>query len=747
MANDFIPEAQAGEGAAPRGAPAPIDYRQIERPIEGITPYHLQHSGGAEHAEALQKVFREFGGAANAFAEQSAKKAGVAAGAAAGASPTGDGSQKTGLAALTTYGSSYNAAVQVAYLSRTKDNLATHIEQIRQDNEGDPATFEVAARAAAAAALKEAPNAYKPELEIDLNHMINAGIVRTREQQIQSARSEALSSYTDNRESRIQTLVKTSSALRGDEQSAVLTNALADDKSRLDALVKARAITPERAAQWHAKYNSDMATAVQAGHIDYLTSTAMDHVRAGDLTAGDEAWKKFINDPNNSEDDKNAFTKQYHAESTAYHEMQSRAHAEDVGTLMQRLVQGVYGSGVENQMHQMFKQSILSPEQLHGLLDHSMRNQVQAIDDDNSNKLVDDAMHGHGGLDPESATAKKAVDTYVKTHGLLSNMPPLSDTWTAMVSHIAKLTNILPPVAMAQSRISLVQGTAKEQAMAASALERIRADNPNLDPYDKDSKSAARASLIDQNLKVGMDPVRAVEKADAVLDRPEAIKKQDEANYTKIAQQNPQANTRVLQSIFNKATPGLFSSAPPVPNAMAAENERLTRDFFSITGDIGKAQQLAGQQLMTVWHQTSMNGTPELVKHGIPESQVPAVRADIATRAADWNYAGDPKDLKLIPNQFTDATNGGVWTVVHVDPKTGDRDVLLTKDNRTVVYSPPAPPDPAIALQKANDESLARAKAQRDAQRKNSTDQILFEQQLSDQYFSPHAGRRPAAGV
>lgn len=744
-ADDIIAPIQSGQGAAGRGVPAPIDYRQIERPIEGITPYHLQHSGGEQHAEALARVFKEFEGGAQAIEGAINKKAGAQAGAAAGAA--GNPELKTGLAAITASGEAYNAAAHTAYIARTKDNLDAHLTEIEQDTAGDPISFQQRAQAAADAALKAAPDVYKPELQIDLTHRINAGVARTREQAIVTARNDAWASYTDGRDSRIQSTVKTASALTGDAQTAVIQNALMNDRSLLDGLVKARAISPERAAVLHDKFNGDMTSAVHDGYVSATVDRFMENSRAGDVEAADRAWKAYVSDPQHSEDDKNAVTTKYLAETTKYHEMQSRVYANDIAGVGQRLVQGVYGNSIEPEIRHLYKIGALSPEGLHSLLDQSMRNQVQGLEDDSTNQAFDAALNGTGPkFDPASASAKKAADTYVKTHMLSSNIAPLSDMWTATMSNFAQRTNIIPPLALAQIRIGLISDDPNVAARAAASAERIRSQNKDLDPYDKDPKAAATASMIDANLKSGMSAVRAVTLARQTLDRDEGQRKVIDAQYKKLVEQSPGANTKALQSALDSATPGMFNRAPNVSAnpGLVAENDRLVGMFYGLTQDIDKSRQLAAQQIQTVWGVQHVNGAPELVKHPIPDKLAPIVRADLAERAKGSGFAGDPAELRLVPNSFTDSSDGRIWAVHHVDPKTGLEDVLLDDKNRPLAYSLPSTQQAFDgAVQALEDKKIAAAKAEREAKIKNRADQMLFEQQLADQYLTG-GGRRAA---
>lgn len=742
--NDFIvPQiVNGGGGSVSAGGVRAPDYRQLQSPnevdVRGIDrAASAAGDEGARRAAELGNVFKD----ANTVVQGFASRAGAAAGTAAGMS--GNGAPTTGLASITAYGSAYDAASHVAYLNNARASAEQSIDQIEQDTPANPNGFQLRAQGVADAAIKNAPGIYQPELQQIYGLRIQAGFTRLRGQAIDQAKSDAFDSYTSTVDDRIDNAIQTASALPGDQRTAVMSNLAADNQSQLAALVKAGAITQGRADILAQKFSSAAADAVQKNYITGTVTRFMQFARAGDVDTADRALHQYINDPENSDADKASVTKEYLAQADAFHQAQSRLHANDIAAVGQQLVQGsgqtpgqgAYGPQIEGQIHALYKNGSLSPEGLHSLMDQSMHNQVSAITDDTDNQLVDAAIHGGQKLDPENKNQAKAADKYFTAHIAISGIPPLSDAWTAGINSFARQTNIVPASALSQIRVGLLNPATAAQAAAAG--ERIRAANPGLDPYDRDPRSAALASEINSNLKTGIAPPQAVQLATQTINRDEGERKIIDKNYSNIIRQNPDSNRKALQSALDAATPGLFAHAPAVPIAMQAENDRLVSTYYGLTQNIDTARTLAAKQMQTTWGVSRANGSPELMKYPPERLGVTPdmIRSDVASSAAGAGYTGDASQIHLTPNAYTDSTNGRVWTLTHVDPQTGQPDVLLDNRNQPLMYHVPQGQDFAKARQQLINQKLDAARAERDQQRKNSAEQIQGEQQLADQYL------------
>jgi hypothetical protein len=759
--NDFIvPQiANGGAGSVQAGGVRAPDYRQVQAPEE-VDVRHIDMAATeagdarARAAAALGRIFKDFEAQSAAIGTHLAKNAGAQAGAVAGMDP--NFKPVSGLAAISAYGDAYNAAAHVSFINNARQTVEQSLDRAEQDSPADPVAFQTQAQAIADGALKETPSIYQPELQQAYGMRIAAGVTRLRGQAITQAKSDALDSYLTTVDSRINSAIQTASTLPDEQRNTVMSQLAIDNQAQLAALVRAGAITQGRAEILAQKFGDTAETAVHKNYTGGVVNSFMNYARAGDVDAADRAAQRYLTDPANSPDDVAAVFKAYNAQVDALHQQQSRLHADDIAKVGQLLVQdpnqpvgqGAFGPKIESQIHALYKSGALTPEGLHSLLDQSMRNQVRSIGDDTDYQLVFSALNGGQKLDPNDKDQVKAADTYFKTHVSLSGIPALSDAWTAGVSSFAKQTNIVPPAALSQIRIGLLSTDPVTAARAAASAERIRAANPQLDPYDKDTRSAALASEINSNLKVGMGPQQAVQLATQTVNRDEGERKIIDKNYAKIIQQNPDSNRKALQSALDAATPGLFAHAPAVPVAMQAENERLVSTYYGLTQNIDTARQLAAKQIQTTWGVSRMNGQAELTKYPPERLGVSSdvIRSDVASSAAAAGYTGDASQIHLTPNAYTDSTNGRVWTLTHVDAQTGMPDVLLDKNNQPLMYHVPQGQDFAKARQSLINQKIAAARAERDQQRQNASDQMMFEKQLADQYLGATPAQRAMAG-
>lgn len=741
MADEIIPPQirNGGAGAAPVATNAP-DYRQVQSPDQ-IDIRHVDMaanemgSAAAGRARELGNLFKEFEGQSSRFGESFALQSGKRAGAAAGAA--GRGQEITGLASVTPYAEGYNAAVHQTYITQSQLALEQQLTDIESNSLGDPEGFTRQAMAAVQGAIKGMDPVYQPGMSLWAQARVQAGVNRQNTQKAEDARNTALATYQSATPDLITSALHTAAALPGEQGDAVIQKLISDDQDRLDALVKSRTITPEQAVRLHQKMIDSAHQQMSGQKVDISLQPILQTMRTN-VEAADRLIVR--DDPNLTPDENAARQAEFEKERRAYVETQTRAHVGELTAVHQQLVGGDYGPAIEGHLHSLYKAGALSEEGLFGAMAQSLRNQLGAIDHDASLKLIDDVVHGErqGPLDPKNKEQAKAVDEYFQEH--LAQAGTVSDQQYAIgAAEIFRQTGILPASVQSRIRVGLMSGDPLRAATAAALADKIQKVNPEADAFVANPKLTALSNLINDNLKTGMTAQAAYEMAVRTTDVPESVRKIRDANYRK-ALSTGGGNEKALQDTLDAATPGFFSHAPAAPNALKAEFNSLTHEFYDQTGDIGKARDLAAKQLRQHWGMSSINGAPELMKYPIPDALVPAVRADLAAAAKDTGYAGDPKTLRLTPNGDTDASGGRVWGVTHTDPNTGLEDVLLDKNNRPVRYALPAAPDFKKAREALVEKKLADARAERDAQRQNSADQVKFEQQLADQYLRPRVG-------
>lgn len=748
MADDLIPPqiVNGGGGSISAGGVRAPDYRQLQNPAE-VDVRGLDRAAtasgdaAAARAAALGNAFREFEGVGISYLHDQAAQAGRQAGAAAGAA--GNGTPKTGLQAVTAYGQSYNAAVHATYITQSQLSLEQTLSNIEGETQGDPNTFHARATGVAEKAIQGMDPAYAPEMSVWALARIQAGVNRQKAQAATDAQNQALATYMSSTPDLITSALHTAAALPGPQGDAVIQKLESDNRDRLNALVASRTITPEQAVTLHNKFVADATQQMDGQKIDNSLQPILQAMRTN-VEAADKLEAKP--DPNLTFEQNVARTQEYEKERELFVRSQTQANVDQLGAVHQQLANGEYGPQVEGRLHGLYKAGALSEEGLFSAMAESLRNQRAGIEHDANLKMIDDIVHGQqqGPLDPKNPDQAKAVDEYFQEHVALSGK--VSDQQYAIgAAEVFRQTGILPASVQSRIRIGLMSGDAVRAASAAALAAKIQGVNPQADAFVSNPKLAAISASINDNLKAGMTPQSAYSLAYATVNVSPEVRKIRDQNYGKQLQaQGP--NALALQRALDSATPGPFSHSPPAPIAMQAEFDKLTREYFDATGDLGKAREIATTQLRQNWGVSTVNGSPELMKHPIPENMVPTVRADIAASAKDAGYSGDPSAIHVVPNSNTDASGGHIWSIVHVDPQTGLNDVLLDHQNRPLQYTLPAGPDFGKARQAIIDQKLSQARALRDAQRENSLDQIKFEKELADTYLASNPQQRAQAG-
>ena len=715
MADQIIvpPPANGGTGSVQAGAVRAPDYRQLQQPEQGVPSWALGRDaeGIGHEAQALGQLFRQFEDTSAAVGDKIAFQSGQQAGAKAGAG--GSGTPKSGLAALTSYGQGYDAAVHAAYSIESQQSLEDSMTRLEQQHIGDPGGFGAAAGQVAQAAIKQMPPIYAPEMQLWANARIQAGVNRQRNQAITDAKNTALSSYQQATPGLISSALHTASALPKEQGDAVIAKLESDDRDRLNALVAAHVITPEQANDLHSKMVDNASQQMTGQRIDLSLQPILQTMRSNV-----EAADKLIvqPDPSLTPEENTARVQEYEKEREAYEQQQTHAYADQLGQVHQQLAGGAFGQQVESNLHQLYQAGALSQEGLYSGLAESIRNQKKRIGDEADMQLIDAIVHGdpgHSGpLDPQNKAEAAAVDKYFQEH--ISQSGAVSgDQYAAGAAQITKLTGIVPSSVESHIRIGLLSGDPVRGANAAALAAKIVSVNPTANVFQRSPRLAALASLINTNAQAGMSPQASYAMAVRTTDLPLEQRKIRDATYAPTIKAQG-SNAAYLQKTLGEEASGFlgFKHSLPVPIGMQAEFENLTRRFFDETGNLQQARELATATVKQTWGPSRINGAVELMKWPIPDSQVSVIRSDIANEAKSVGYPGDPANLHLVPTATTDATRGRSWGVVYTD-KQGLTDVLLDKHNRPVSYHLPTGPDFAAAAQRLTEQKLAAARQER----------------------------------
>lgn len=738
MADDsqIIPRqiGNGGGGAAPTagGVRAP-DYRQVVQPPQvdefGIYRASREDAMASEaRARALTDAFDQFDNVTQKVSGILGQRAGQKA-VAAGQNPT----PMSGLAALTSYGQGYNNAVHADYEMSSKLSIENHLADIESKTQGDPVGYQNQANGVIQGALKAMPEPFKSEMVPWINARVQAGVIRQQQQKADQVRNQALATYESATPELISGALHTAAALPGPQGDAVIAKLVSDDQDRINALVTSHTITPEQGVAMHQKMVAATDSAFSGQKVDISLQPILNAMRGGNVEAADKMILQ--DDPQLSSAQNAARLQEYDREREEWEKAQTRAYAGQLADVHAQLTQGKFGQQLEGQLRDLYNHGALTQEAWYSAQAEALRNQKKQIGDDASIQMVDAVLHGEhpGPLDPENKAEAHAVDLYFQRHVAISgNVSP--DQYASGAAEITRQTGILPASVAAKIRVGLISGDPAQTAQAAALAARIESVNPRVDVFQKSPRLAALAGMVNANLQAGLPAAQAYQLAVRTADIPPEQRKIRDASYAQaLKAQGP--NSDYIQKALGHEASGFlgFKHSLPVPISMQAEFDGLTRQFYDQTGSLPQARELAAAQLQKTWGPSNVNGTDELMKYPPPAGMVPTIRSDIAAHAKEIGFKGDPSTLHLTPNGNTDATRGRSWSVTYVDPKTGVTDVLMDQNHRPLAYHLPTGPDFVAARQRLFEQGLARARAERAADRKNTLDQNMYEQQLADE--------------
>src|ERR1035437_4578618 len=514
--NELQPEATAPTGTGPRGdAPAAgVDYRQLQQTTEMRQPWHIPVSGRAAEAEELANAFKGFSKGASHVGDILSGNAGKAAGSQAGLDP---GFQpKTGLAAVTAFGASYNAAAHVTYVANTQTSIEATINQAEQDNPHDPIAFQQQVQAARAATLKETPSLYQPEVQTMFDRRIEAGHNRIAEATIKQGVQDGIAAYTGTVESRIKTAIRTAADLPADKATATIQQAIHDNATMIDGLVSPQGISKERAVTLKAEFQDKITEEVHAHHAESVAGNWVDTARTTqDITSGDKALASYVNDPANSNEDKARVGAEYARQREQFEHQQGILHAPEVQQMASYIEQvpgekegrGGFGPAVLAQIDSARKQGWITTEYARSLSDRVALNSAKGKEEDTDTYNVHRVWNGEAPkFDPKDPKAGKAVDPYFKpataANGFARGTSGYEDLAVSTMQH----TSVIPPSVRREIIGDIASGDPTKAAAAARLQERLHAANPQADIYQQDSKAMAQGEILQRNLDANMPP-------------------------------------------------------------------------------------------------------------------------------------------------------------------------------------------------------------------------------------------------
>jgi hypothetical protein len=354
-----------------------------------------------------------------------------------------------------------------------------------------------------------------------------------------------------------------------------------------------------------------------------------------------------------------------------------------------------------------YKNGVLTPAKRVELtvhLDSENRKAVKTAQDERAALgRVQSAITGRGFLDFRSSDDRKAVDLFYDKVLVPTLERAKVDPAQAMqeVVGFAAKSGIIPSPVRQMIRGALRAGDSQEaegvirlfnrvsKVQAADLLDRLKTANPAvLDDFS--DEDIALGNTIQTYVRAGVPATQAVALAEKSLSVAEPEREARKLRYT--ADKAPAKNLKRLErelTGFRWFSPNMPAK---VPDALAGEYERFTREEFVRSGELEAAQSTALDHLRRVWGVTQIDGKPRWMKYA-PETvyNVPGedgkwireqLHADLQKNAL-WDK--EP-DLTLAADALTARESQPSYMVLR--RKDGVLEPLLGGDGRPLRFRP-----------------------------------------------------------
>ena len=228
------------------------------------------------------------------------------------------------------------------------------------------------------------------------------------------------------------------------------------------------------------------------------------------------------------------------------------------------------------------------------------------------------ALSGGPPLDPKDKHNQDAVDRMVMAS--VENYAALDGGERDALTNVIVQTGIIPDSLRSHVRANLRGEGAVE---AADFLGRIEEAAPQV-VQDLPRDERAFAKLLNDSIRAGMDPERAVEATrKRVFERTVTDEENRAQRFDKSFKGD---NDNFLEDEVDSRSSFIFE--PDIPIALQAENDLLVQQYFELTDDIEASRALAANDLFSVWGETEINGEKQLMKYapevvyGLPPEEI-----------------------------------------------------------------------------------------------------------------------------
>lgn len=429
--------------------------------------------------------------------------------------------------------------------------------------------------------------------------------------------------------------------------------------------------------------------AIQEGRVKSVVSGVMGAYSQG-TELGEQALEKVSQSGLDSEGQAKAYS-EIERQRNAMTYQKAQQYDKPLTALYSSIAAGNVPANAVSQANWLYAQGALRQDQHISLLDSIARAEKKGEKDDEKVAFATSAYQNGWKIDPKDSASVGPMNQLFQR--MTSSMAPGSPQYVQAAETMAARNGIVPKDAVSWARANILSGEPQTASTAAQMLDRLERINPSAYGVEvEDKQLRASAHTINTAVAAGTDPLVAVAMA-----RENAAKTETQLKFLD-SQWNSQFPKGIHEVVEAKAIrdglksdplysgPGLIFKAevPTVPNAMAAEYNDLTREYFNHTnGNLQQARALALNDLKGTWGVSQVNGQRELMKYA-PERMFPgltstAIRSDIDAVAPGGH---------LVESTETAASRGMIWNIATKD-EFGAYDVKRDKDGLPLRYQLP----------------------------------------------------------
>lgn len=632
---------------------------------------------------------------------------------------------KSGFASMTAYGQAYNSAAEAAYSAKIQTDIQTTLERLAIENEADPDKFQLAAQSFGAAIHDSVPEAYRPQVAQMLKGKTEIGVTRLFAQRKIREDNQKVADYFESTEPALQMALEGAIKLPGAEGDAYVTGFVTENRRRLEVMAREGLIQSTDVV----KYDNGFREALEEGLNNAVVTQEVERltdVARVDVEAASGLMEAVQNSDKFTPDQKAAVQKAFEAELSNLYSTRSRVNAEPRAALSDRLAAGDSSRDIEAEARRLYREGAYTVDEYESARAARVRNAKEGESKTADVNIVAEALANGERLNPGDAKVRKQVDTYFQTAMTAAGVKRGSREYFTTATELFAKTNVFPPSAKSDMEVGLMSPDPMDAAVAAGVYDNARKANPYAwAVYGENPNHASRARQIQQGVDARLTPESAVGLADRNINAPEGVRKLLQRDYVdrKVGRGNDQALIGLMIDAGDEFNPRGWAGRPDPPPELRSEFDRMTRTYFMLNGgNEDQARQQAADTVLPLYRLSTINGKPEIVKHGIPQAHNDIVRTEVNAVLDEVGYAGDKSKVRIAPSILTDqSVNGNLpgewWVMVPVDDDGNVHDLVRGPDNRPAALIVPRPGSPQWKAAESKARQVAATEAEKGRER------------------------------